>query len=74
MVSSRLLARPCSALKVFVTVIRSPRPSAAAPGERRGVSAGGGSLPGGEEEGGGRWELILPVCQSSLGNQLPVEG
>jgi len=35
--------------------------TAAAPGERRGVSAGGWCLPGGEETGGSRWEPVLTV-------------
>lgn len=48
--------------------------AAAAPGERRGVSAGGGPVPGREEEGGGRGEPVLAVRPGGLGDQLPVEG
>lgn len=51
-----------------------PPTSAAAPGERRGVSPGGGPLPGWEEAGGSGGEPVLSVCQSRLGDQLPVEG
>lgn len=47
--------------------------SAAAPGERRGVPAGGRPVPGWEEEGSCRGKPVLTVCQSSLGNQLSVE-
>lgn len=47
--------------------------SAAAPCERRGVSAGGRSLPGREEEGSSRGKPVLTVRSSSLGDQLPVE-
>lgn len=47
--------------------------SAAAPCERWGVSAGGWSLPGWEEEGSSGGKPVLTVRSSSLGNQLPVE-
>lgn len=47
--------------------------AAAAPCERRGVPAGGWSLPGWEKEGGSRGKPVLAVCQSSLGDELPVE-
>lgn len=60
---------------LYLPVYNSPlsSPSASAPSERRGVSAGGWSVPGWEEAGGSRREPVVTVRQSRLGDELPVE-
>lgn len=62
------ISLPCVHFQLSTSIL-----SAAASSERWGVPAGGWSLPGWEEAGGSRREPVLAVCQSSLGDELPVE-